>query len=268
MLNEIYFQNKNIWITGASSGIGRAFAIQLSALGAFVILSSRNTEKLKQVQSELQHPIKSFIFAIDMEDEKSIAEASKKILDQYEVDILIHGAGISQRSSCLETSFETEDKIMKTNFQGVTRLTKPVLNSMSQRRKGHFVILSSVSGKIGTPFRSSYAASKHALHGYFDSLRAEESDNGISVTIICPGYINTNISQNALLGDGSPHVKKDANSENGMNVDLFVKKALKAISQKKSEVNIGGKEIFGIILKRFLPNILNRIVKNINHDRK
>ncbi|GLR19633.1 SDR family oxidoreductase [Portibacter lacus] len=259
-----YFQDKTIWITGASSGIGEGFARALSEAGAYVILSSRREKVLQEIQSQLAFPNRSKVVTIDMEDNNSIDAACEMINNEFQIDMVILNAGISQRSRILDTEFQTEQRIMQTNFIGAARLTKLILPKMVEKQKGHFVVLSSVTGKIGVPTRSMYSASKHALHGYFDSLRAELTDSGIFVTILCPGYVYTNISKNAVLGDGAPQNSIDENSKNGMLVDTFVEKALKGIAKKKQEMLIGGKETMGVVIKRFFPSLLNNIIKKVN----
>jgi short-subunit dehydrogenase len=258
-----YFNKKTVLITGASSGIGACFAQHLSQLGAYVILTARRKDELLRIQAELSHPDQSVIFVMDMLDNDQIDKVTSQIMQDHNIDIVLLNAGISQRSTVLATAFETEEKIMKTNYFGLTRLAKLVLSQMVERKQGHYIVMSSVTGKIGVPGRSSYAASKHALHGYFDSLRAEVTDLGLFVTIICPGYVYTNISKNALLADGSPQNSIDKNSKNGMEVDIFVNKALKGIAKKKQELLIGGKETFGVVLKRIFPSMLNNIVKKV-----
>lgn len=123
------------------------------------------------------------------------------------------------------------------------------------------MVTSSVAGKIGTKQRSGYCASKHALHGFFDALRAETHDVGLRVTLVCPGYIRTPISLHALGPDGQAHGKMDDNQTSGMDPDAFTRQLLRAVSQQKEEVYIGGPETYGIYLKRFLPGILSRILR-------
>lgn len=261
-----YFKNKTVLITGASSGIGACFAKKLSHLGAYVILTARRENELLRIQSELSDPTKSKVFVMDMLNKDEIDRVSMEIMKDHQIDLVFLNAGISQRSSVLNTTFETEVKIMQTNYLGLTRLAKHVLPQMLDQQAGHYIVISSVAGKIGVPGRSSYAASKHALHGYFDSLRAEVTDRGLFVTIICPGYVHTNISANALLSDGRPQNKIDQNSKNGMAVDVFVNKALKGVAKKKQELLIGGKETFGVLIKRAFPSLLNRIVKKVKEE--
>ncbi|RYF47991.1 MAG: SDR family NAD(P)-dependent oxidoreductase, partial [Cytophagaceae bacterium] len=133
---------------------------------------------------------------------------------------------------------------------------------MLAQGQGHFVVTSSVAGKLGTKQRSGYCASKHALHGFFDALRAETHAEGLRVTLVCPGYIRTPISMNALDANGQKHGRMDENQEKGMSASEFARQLLRAVSQQKEEVYIGGKETYGIYLKRFLPGLLSRILRN------
>ena len=126
---------------------------------------------------------------------------------------------------------------------------------------GHFVVTSSVAGKIGTKLRSGYCASKHALHGFFDALRAEVHDQGLRVTLVCPGYIQTPISLHALGASGAVHGKMDDNQQQGMLPDEFARQLVRAVARQQEEVYIGGTETLGIYLKRFLPGLLSRIVR-------
>jgi short-subunit dehydrogenase len=144
----------------------------------------------------------------------------------------------------------------------VVALTKAVLPVMVKQKSGHIVVTSSLSGKLGSPMRSGYCASKHALHGFFDALRAEVFKDNIKVTMVCPGYIQTQISINAIGADGSQHGQMDTNQANGIPVEVCASKIVKAIKNNKSEIYIGGKEVLGVYLKRFFPRILERIVIN------
>lgn len=261
---ESYFSGKNIWITGASSGIGESLALDLSKAGAYLILSGRNKQKLRAVSESLAHPERSRVVVVDMRSKEAIEEAVLKVGEEVgNVDVLINNAGISQRALVRDTSDEVDLAILETNLLGPIRMTKSVLPGMLNSGWGHIVVISSVTGKIGTPYRSSYAASKHGLHGFFDSLRAEESKNGIRVSLVCPGYIQTEISKNALMADGTKNGKYDQNSLSGMPVAQFSKKLLRKIAQNKAEIIIGGKETIGIYLGRYFPRVLRRILPNI-----
>ena len=202
------FKNKVVWITGASSGIGKALAIELSQQKVKLILSSRNKEELELVKKQCQNSSEIEILPLDLEDYLNVQKKVDKAIALFDkVDILVNNGGISQRSLAKETQIAVDKRIMDVNYLGTVALSKALLPHFIKNKKGHFVVTTSIVGKIGTPLRSSYAASKHALHGFFDSLRAEQYKNNIIVTLVCPGFVNTNISLNALTGDGSPQEK-------------------------------------------------------------
>ncbi len=260
------FNNKIIWITGASSGIGRALAIAFSKKGANLILSSRNIEKLTTVKEQCDNQQNIQVLKLDLDDYLNLDKVVGKALKLFgNIDILINNGGISQRSLAIDTGIEVDVRIFKTNYFGTVALTKAMLPYFAAKKKGYIVVITSVVGKIGTPLRSSYAASKHALHGFFDSLRAEVFKDNIDVTLICPGYVKTNVSKNALTADGSKQNTMDKATENGLLPAKFAEKMIKAIANKKQEVVIGGvKEKFAVYIKRYFPKVLSSMIRKIN----
>ncbi len=259
------FQNKTIWITGASSGIGKAMALAFSNQDANLILSARNEKNLNEVKNLCKDSNKVKILPLDLSDFVSFSEKVSTALNFFdEIDILINNGGISQRSLVIDTDLKVDQKLFDINYFGTIALTKDLLPHFVNKNKGHIVTISSITGKIGTPLRSSYAASKHALHGFFDSLRSEVYDNNIDVTLVCPGFINTDISKNALKADGTKQNTTDRATANGMHPDVFAKKVLKAISRKKQEVIIGGaKVVLAIYIKRFFPRLLSNMIRKV-----
>ncbi len=262
----MFFSDKIIWITGASSGIGKALAVELSNQNASIILSSRKKEDLLLVKNACKNPDAIKIITLDLEKHATLqAKANEAIAAFGKVDILINNGGISQRSFAKDTTIEVDKRIMDINYLGTVALTKAILPHFIKNKSGHFVTTSSIVGKIGTPLRSSYAASKHALHGYFDSLRAEIYNNNIAVTLICPGFVNTNISKNALTGNGTPQQKMDAATKNGIQPNRFAKLMVKSIQQRKEEVYISGaKEKLGVYVKRFFPKIFSVLIRKMS----
>jgi short-subunit dehydrogenase len=256
--------DKVCWITGASSGIGEGLAKALAKEGAKIVLSARKVEELERVQKELNLPdSQTLVLPMDMLDSTQFPEKIKTIIQKFgRIDLLFHNAGISQRGLMRDTPAYVDRQVMELNFMSVVELTKAVLPQMFAQNSGYFVVTSSIAGKVGTPMRSAYCASKHALHGYFDSLRAELWPQNIGVSIICPGYIKTNISINAVGSNGEKFGKMDKNQESGMEVAICCQKIITAVKAEKREVYIGGKEVLGVYLKRFFPSILARIVKN------
>ncbi len=254
--------NKVIWITGASSGIGEALTQELVNHKVSLIISARNETVLKTIQSS--YPLaKIAILPFDLLDFENAPVVVEKAISFFgKIDILINNGGISQRSLILETHFNVDKKIMDVDYFGAVALTKALLPHYIQNQSGHFVTVTSLMGKFGSPYRSGYCAAKHALHGYFDVLRMEHEKDGIDVTLICPGFVQTNVAFNALTADGSPQAKNSESTENGMKLSEFIPKMIRAVEQKKFEVYIGKKEVLAIYVKRFLPKYLHRLVVN------
>lgn len=257
------FKNKIVWITGASSGIGEALVYELNNLGAKLIISSRKSESLYKVKQNCKkNPLDIHVLPIDLEQKETLFSKAEDAWKIYgEVDILINAGGISQRSLVVEMQSEIEEKIMNTNFWGSVYLSKALLPKMMAKGRGHLVAISSLVGKFGTQYRSTYSASKHALHGYFDSLRCEVYDKGIDVTIVCPGFIHTNVTVNSVMSDGGKYGVMDENQAMGMSAQACAIKILEAIDKRKEEVLIGGKEKYGVYIKRFFPMYFSKMIR-------
>lgn len=259
-----FFKNKRVWVTGASSGIGEALAHAFAERGAHLILSARNEQELNRVAADCTNAGAASVIVqpLDLAQHDTISGIVDKIVKQVgKVDILLNNGGISQRSLAKDTALEVDKKLMSINFFGTVALTKALLSNMLTHQLGHIVTITSLTGKFGTPLRSSYAASKHALHGFFDSLRAELGNTPIFVTLICPGFVRTNVSVNALTADGSKQNKMDDATEHGMLPERLAQKILRAIEQGKEEAYFGGKEVLGVYLKRFFPAWFSRYLK-------
>jgi short-subunit dehydrogenase len=252
------FRDKVVWVTGASSGIGEAVAVAFSREGARLILSSRRAEELERARQKCDGPERHRIEPLDLTDANAIARAAA---NAGVVDVVVHCGGVSQRSLAMQTELAVERSIMDLDFFGTVALTKAVLPSMIARKSGHIVPISSVVGYVGTPLRSAYAASKHALHGYFDSLRAEVGKDGIDITIVCPGYIRTDVSRNAVTGDGSAFGRMDDTHKNAMTPEQCARRIVDGVAKRKREVHVGGKEVWAILLQRFVPALVARIVR-------
>lgn len=255
-------KNKVVWITGASSGIGEALAIELAKAGNKLILSARREEELNRVKANCDKRSSIQILPLDLTESDTLKAKTEAAISFFGlVDLIIHNGGISQRSLAADTDTSVDRRIMDVNYFGTIELTKHLLPYFKKQGSGHLAIVSSLVGKFGTPYRSGYAASKHALHGFFDSLRAEVYDDNIKVTIVCPGFIHTNVSINALTEKGEKLNEMDQAQANGMPVATFAKKMIRAIEKEKSEVYIGGKEKYGVLVKRFIPSLFNLLVR-------
>lgn len=255
------FSGKTIWITGASSGIGEGLALELSKQNCNLILSARRKEKLEEVKQNCKFPDKVKILTFDLAE---INQMDKVVADAIalfgNIDLLINNGGISQRSLIIDTDISVDKKLMEVDYLGTVALSKAILPHFIKNKSGHYAVVTSLMGKFGSPYRSGYCGAKHALHGFFDVLRMEHEKDNVKVTIVCPGFVNTNVSRNALIGDGSQSNQLDDTIANGLSVEDFSNKMIKAIAQDKFEVYIGKKEVIGIYLKRFFPKLLHKIV--------
>lgn len=261
------FKDKVVWITGASSGIGEALAMAFAKEGAKLVLTARRREELERVKQLTALPNADvLVLPLDVTQFDQAGPAAAQVVAHFgRIDIMVHNAGVSQRSYIDDTDLEVYQSLMNVNFFSTVALTKAVLPYMIAQQSGHFIVMSSVAGKIGTIMRSGYNAAKHALHGFYDSLRAEGYQHNIKVTTICPGYIRTNISLNALNASGDKFGKMDSNQAKGIPADVCAEKILDAVRKDKKEIYIGGfKEVAAIYLKRFFPNLLfDQVRKNI-----
>ncbi len=257
------FDNKVVWITGASSGIGEMLVYELAKHNLKLVLSSNEEEELIRVKANCTLPEESImLLPFDLTEHDYVESVFNEIIKRFgTIDLLINNGGISSRAFAHETLMSTYKKIMNINYFGTVAVTKAVLPLMIKNKSGHIVVMSSAAGKIGTPMRSAYCASKHALQGYFDSLRAEVYNHNIKVTIICPGYIRTNISLNAITADGKSFNKMDENQAQGMLPEVLARKILKAVLKEKEEIWVGGKEILGLYIKRFFPRLISKITR-------
>jgi len=254
-----------VWITGASSGIGRGLANKFSKENANIILSSRNISELENLKSEIQTDNnKVIIEVLDLTKQDTFGAIVDRVISEFGViDLLINNGGISQRSLVEDTDLSVDRKLMEVNFFGTVALTKAVLPYMLKQRGGQIAVVTSVVGKFGFPLRSAYSASKHALQGFFDTLRAETQDRGIKVSIIIPGRIKTNISVEAIVADGSTHGKMDAGQEKGMSVEEAVDKIFKGLVSEKKEILVGRKELTMVMIRKFFPFLYYRMVSKL-----
>jgi len=262
------YQEKVIWITGASSGLGRALALELSARKARLILSSRRADQLEEV-SKACPDSEVFVLPLDLEATDSLADKAGQAIARFgRIDILIHNAGISQRARAVDSSFTVVQKVMNTNFLGSVALTGAVLPAMIRQGGGRVVVVSSLASKFGAPLRSAYNASKKALHGYYEALRVESYDQNIRVTMVVPGFVNTEISRHALLADGSSNDRLSPHQAHGRDPRTCARKILRGVAGGRREIRVAyGLKGYAIsTLKIFFPRLLERILRSVKTD--
>lgn len=256
---------KVVWITGASAGLGEALAIECAKHGATLVLSARREAALQQVamRCQLINNQKHHVLAFDITDTAAGQAAYFKLLAVAgRVDWLINNAGVSQRALVLDTFPEVDRQIMELDYFAPVNLTRQVLPDLLARRAGRLVYISSVAGLVGTQYRASYAAAKAAIHLWANSLRAEVADQGVQVSVIFPGFVNTDVSVNALVGDGTALGSMDEAQANAMAADAFAEQAIAGLLAGQDYLVIGGaKERFATLLGRVSPSLLYRVVR-------
>lgn len=257
------FKDKVIWITGASSGIGEALAVELAQRGARLILSARREDELNRVGAMTKLPdLDLQILPFDLKNTSGASALTAQVINKFgRIDYLINNGGMSQRSSVAETKEEVEREIMEINYFAQINISKAVLPYMIRQKSGHITVISSIAGKFGFYLRSSYSAAKHALHGYFETLRLENEASGIKVLLVCPGKIKTSVSQNAVTAKGEKHAKMDPSHEEAMSSEDCAKKIVQAMIDEKEEIFVGGKELMIIKIRRFFPDLFSKIIR-------
>jgi dehydrogenase/reductase SDR family protein 7B len=259
-------QDSVVWITGASSGIGTELALAFARRKCKLVLSGRKIDALQTVadQAQLLGAPHVWVKPFDGTDFSAIPSLGAQIWEETGgVDILINNAGISQRSLTAETDLSVDQSIMNINYFAAVALTKSILHQMIEKGNGHVVMMSSVVGYFGYYQRSAYAASKHALHGFTDSLWAECSNQGIKTLLVTPGGVRTNISLNALNGKGEQFGKLDNLQAKGMEPDWVANKVIQAIESNKRELLLAQKERILVVLRRFFPTIFFWIIPKV-----
>ncbi|TVQ92401.1 MAG: SDR family oxidoreductase [Deltaproteobacteria bacterium] len=252
--------DKVVWITGASDGIGAALAKVLAREGARLILTARRREALEDVALSCA-PAQVRILPADLmklDELEALAAQAESLFGS--IDVLVNNAGISQRATALQTELPVVQDIMALNFFAPVALTRAVLPAMIERGSGVVSVTSSLAGHVGTPLRSTYSASKHAVQGWFDSLRAELHGTGVAVTIVSPGYIQTDIAVRARTADGSLNGKRGVGNMKGLSAEVCAERMASALAKGRREVFIAGPEVMGVYLKRWVPGLVARYV--------
>lgn len=256
-----FFTNKVIWITGASSGLGEELALQLSRENARLILTARNREALARVQQRAGG--ECFLLPADLEKD-DLSELSDAALKAFgHIDILINNAGVTQRSMAEETRLDVDRRLMEINFFAPITLTKNLLPHFRARQTGKVVAVSSMAGLMGFPLRTSYAAAKHALQGYFETLQVEHTIPGFSALIVSPGRVNTPISLHALTATGEAHNKMDKGQANGIPVETCARKILAGMRDGKKQVIIARSERLLWVFHKLWPSLYYLIARKV-----
>ncbi|WP_407923927.1 SDR family NAD(P)-dependent oxidoreductase [Acinetobacter rongchengensis] len=260
-----HLDNKVVWITGASSGIGKALAAECALKGAQVVLSARRLDELEKVRNSLQNSERHISVAMDITDESQVRHAYEQVLkEKGRIDWLINNAGLSQRALIADTTMQTERAIMEIDYFSQVFLTKLVLPTFLAQKSGRIAFVSSVAGLLGTQYRATYSAAKAAIHMWANSLRAEVAQEGVKVSVIFPGFVKTNVSFNALNGAGKPQAHQDDAIETGLDADAFAQQTVSALIKGDEYIVIGGrKEKLGVLVSRLSPTTLYKMIRKM-----
>jgi dehydrogenase/reductase SDR family protein 7B len=284
---KLQFQHKSILLTGASRGLGRSLAHQLAECNvSLLILSGRDEDALQQVKKECediassssqQAALKIEIIPCDLSDKLSVDNLSTKSLSIAKqlhatkaIDILINNGGISSRSSFIDTDISVDEKLMQVNFFSGAQLAKSIIPSMVDQSSGRIIWISSIQGKLGTPFRTSYAASKFAVQGYCEALRSELTSSNVHVHVVSPGYIRTNLSKSAVLGDGKSYGITDVTTANGKDPDEVATTIMNSVANEQMDFIVAAtfSAKVALWLKFLAPSFLdNMLVKRFEKQK-
>lgn len=255
------FKEKVVVITGASSGIGKELSLQLAEKGAKLILASRDIERLTITKEDCLKLTENVLTVqTDVSDKEQCKNLIDKTIEAYgRIDVLINNAGISMWAKFEEiTDVDMFEKIMRINYLGSVYCTYYALPFL-KITNGKIVAVSSLTGKTGVPTRTAYSASKHAIAGFFDSLRIELIETGVSVFVVYPGFVATEVRERALGNNGKPLGKSHLNEKNVMSSVECSKQIISAIENGKRDLVMTLKAKIGLWLKLINPKLVDKI---------
>jgi short-subunit dehydrogenase len=255
-------KEKVIIITGASSGIGKALAIEFAARGAKLSLGARNSERLNAISEQLEGSSEVLITTTDVTNEMDCRNLVDRTIDRFgRIDILINNAGISMRALFDEVELKVIHQVMDTNFWGTVYCSKYALPYLL-KAKGSLVGISSVAGFKGLPGRTGYSASKFAMHGFLDVVRMENMKKGLHVLLACPGFTASNIRNLSLTKDGSSQGETPLNEDKLMPAEEVARYICNAIEKRKRTLILTGQGKMTVLLNKFFPSFMDKMVYN------
>lgn len=253
-------KNKVVIITGASSGIGAELVRQLGRAGAKLVIAARDEQRLYALAQTYPGTL---VVPTDVTDPDACKRLIERTVEHFgRIDVLVNNAGVSMWAKFEDiTDLTLFDRLMKVNYLGSVYCTHYALPHL-KTSKGLIAAISSVTGKTGVPTRTAYAASKHAVQGFFDSLRIELMGSGVDVTVISPGFVQTEMRERALGADGKPIVTSHLNEAEVMPVEDCVKVIVRALQRRRRDVIVASFRVrLAPVLKVFVPGLVDRLAK-------
>ncbi|MDG1849560.1 MAG: SDR family oxidoreductase [Flavobacteriales bacterium] len=260
-------KNKLVIVTGASSGIGKACAVEFAQKGADVVLVARSESKLEVVAEQISsYGVQVLSVVADVSQEEDCKKMVDEVLLKFgKIDVLVNNAGISMRAAFSEIDLSVLKKVMGVNFWGTVYCTRYALASILEN-KGSVVGVSSIAGYKGLPGRTGYSSSKFAMHGFLESLRLENLKNGLHVLIACPGFTASNIRNTALTGDGSSQGETPRDEQKMMQPEEVATYIVDAVVKRKDRLTLTFNGKLTVLLNKFFPKWVDKLV--YNHMRK
>ncbi len=254
-------KNKVIIITGASSGIGEACAYEFANQGCKIVLAARNIEKLKVIENDLlKKNIEVLSVKTDVEKEEDCKNLIEKTIEKFgHIDIMLNNAGISMRALFNEVDLNVLKKVMDINFWGTVYCTKYALPYVLEQ-KGSIIGVSSIAGYKGLPGRTGYSASKFAMHGFLETIRIENLNNGLHVLIACPGFTASNIRNTALNKEGNMQGESPRDEDKMMSSEEVAKHFVNAILKRKIKLVLTTQGKLLVFLNKFFPKLVDKLV--------
>jgi short-subunit dehydrogenase len=257
-------KDKIVLITGGSSGIGKALAFEFGRKGSRVVITARNEDRLRDVETELnEHGIEALAIPADSSKLSDNEKIIKKVVEQFgRLDVLINNAGISMRALFEDLDLEVFERLMNINFNGAVYMTKCALPHIL-KSGGSIVGISSINGHRGTPARTAYTASKFAMNGFFEALRTEVMKRGVHILVVSPGFTSSNIRNAALNAEGRSQGESPRNESKMMSSEEAARRIYRAVVKRKRDLVLTRKGKMAVFLNKFVPGILDRVVYNM-----
>lgn len=256
------FERKVVLITGGCAGIGRALVLRFAQAGARMVILDLDQEALDSLVQHLSshHNVEALGLCCDVADDARVEQCVEQAIEHFGgIDVLINNAGVTHRSTFADTRLDVFKRIMAINYFGAVHCTQAALSSLIERN-GQIIVMSSLSGFSPLLYRSAYNASKHALHGLFETLRCELKGSGVGVMLVCPGFTATDLRKNALIGDASISAQPPLTMGKVASAQDVAEAIYRAAIKRKRLLVMSNVDWRARLLARYFPRLFERVL--------